>query len=437
MEQRIRRALRYSRWLPTATDEGIMWLGWLVRLRWVAILAQATTLSFAIQLIDTPTIVLPLLVGVIATLVVANLYASRVVAADEVVAEGQLLLQLALDVCALTCFFLLAGGPDNTFTPLYLVHIAMAGVMLSPARASILTALVAGCYAMLFAFHLPLHFERHTLDTFTLLRLGQLISFIVTAGSVGLFTLGLARSLRRRKQQLLEARDRTARTDRLRSVGTLAAGAAHELNTPLSTIGLRLRRIGRRHDDPDTQRDAQVIREQLERCNRVVNQLLVGAGDPSAAGLERRQLADLITEGVNLWTKGATLEVRVVDESDALAVEVPRIAFVQALINLLENAREAQAAVSCFEPIEILVERDNEMGLVRVSDRGCGLPDVPDQVGEPFFTTKVHGTGLGVFVARQVADGAGGGLRYENVPGGGTTAVWSFPVARRSVNRRA
>lgn len=432
MEPRIRRALRPSTWLPVDTDEGVMWLAWLVRLRWVAIVAQATTLSFAIQLIDRPTVVLPLLYCVIGVLVVANLAASRTVAEpSEEIPEGRLLGHLTLDVAALTTFFLLAGGPDNTFTPLYLVHIAMGAVMLSPARAAILTALVAGCYSAIFVWHLPLHLENHTLEPGVLLRLGQLFGFLITTASVGVFTLGLARSLRDRKQQLLEARDRTARIDRLRSVGTLAAGAAHELNTPLSTIGLRIRRVLRRHDDEETAKDLQVIKDQLERCNHVVNQLLVGAGDPNAAGMERRPLADLIAEGVKLWTRGATLEVEVVDDSNGFVVEVPRIAFVQALINLLENAREAQESVDCGEPLAIRISRDGDVGVARVADHGCGLPPKPDQVGEPFFTTKDHGTGLGVFVARQVADGAGGGLRYEAQPEGGTIAVWWFPEARR------
>ncbi len=431
MERRLPRAFRDSSWFPVARDEGQMWLGWLVRLRWVAIFAQAVTLSFAVQLIDRPTVVLPVLYGVIVALAVANLVAARSAASDEPIPETRILGQLVLDVFALTAFFLLAGGPDNPFTPLYLVHIAMGAVMLTPARAALFTGIVAACYSTLFAFHLPLHFERHILDPFTLTRLGQLISFMVTAGSVGVFTLGLARSLRHREQQLLEARDRTARTDRLRAMGTLAAGAAHELNTPLSTIGLRVRRIGRRHADADTARDVQVIRDQLERCDRVVKQLLIGAGDPSAAGIERRPLADLIREGVKLWTRGATVEVHVHDASEGVVVEVPRIAFIQALTNLLENAREAQEAVGRFDAIQVRVLRDGDRAVVRLTDHGCGLPDSAHEVGEPFYTTKPDGTGLGVFVARQVADGAGGGLSYETAPGGGTTAVWWFPQVRR------
>jgi len=431
MDQRIRRALRYSSWLPRQDDEGAMWLSWLVRLRWVAIAAQIITLSFAFQLIDQPYMVLPILTGVIGTLVLANLYMMRILAANEAVPEGRLLLQLGIDVAALTAFFLLAGGPENTFTSLYLVHVAMGSVMLSTERATILSTLVLTCYCSLFFYHLPLHFERHTLDATSLQQIGAVLSFTITLVSVAGFTLGLSRSLRERKQALLESRDRTARIDRLRSVGTLAAGAAHELNTPLSTIGLRLRRVLRRHTDPDTGADVQVMRDQLKRCTRVVDQLLVGAGDPSAAGIERKPLAKLVDEGVKLWAKGSSLEVQVDDKSRGAVVELPRIAFVQALINLLENAREAQEAIRHSEPLHIAIWTEPQRGMIALRDRGCGLPTEANQVGEPFFTTKKSGTGLGVFVARQVADGAGGGLSYQSAPSGGTIALWWFPLAQR------
>ena len=242
------------------------------------------------------------------------------------------------------------------------------------------------------------------------------------------FVSGLSIGFRERKELLLAAQARTARTDRLRSVGTLAAGAAHELNTPLSTIDLRIRRILRRDDTKETVADLTVMREQLERCNRVVNQLLIGAGDPSASEMEQRALGSLVEEGVSLWSKGSALGVNVEDKSDGLEVSVPRVAFVQALINLLENARHAQEAVDCVTPIVLRVLDDNSKGVVQVLDRGIGLPEQMSQVGEPFFTTKPTGTGLGVFVARAVADGAGGGLSFSRRNQGGTTVRWWFPA---------
>lgn len=432
MATNLRRALRNSSWMPRTDDEGSMWLTWLVRLRWVAIIAQIITLSFAFALLDRPTLVLPFLGVVIASLTLANGYAIQVLATqEEIVSEEQLLGQLIIDVIALTGFFVLAGGPNNPFTALYLVHVAMGAVMLAPRRAGALSLIVLICYGILFLFNLPLHYDRHSLTQFRLLQLGQFAAFTITLVSITTFIVGLARSLRSRKRLLLESQNRTSRIDRLRSVGTLAAGAAHELNTPLSTIGLRLRRVGRRYDDEDTNRDVQVMREQLDRCSRIVNQLLVGAGDPTAAGLERRPLGDLIREGVGLWSKGCTLRVQIQDEAPDLMVELPTIAFVQALINLLENARQAQEEVNSFDPLQIRVLRNGDNGVVEVRDHGVGLPGTSEQVGEPFFTTKDHGTGLGVFVARQVADGAGGGLHYASATPGGTIATWWFPEARR------
>lgn len=420
-----------SPWLPpTDPDEGKLWLSWLVRLRWLALFAQGATLGFVFNLLHS----WEALFAWGTTMGALFLYNGWTIARmdmREEVPENGVLAQLLVDVLALTVFFAIGGGPDNPFTTLYLVHVAMGAVMLSPPKAAVLVAAVMAGHASLFAWHLPLHLENHILPPVLLLRLGHWIAMTVTLSSVVGFVVGTSNALRRRKEELLLARDRTARTDRLRSVGTLAAGAAHELNTPLSTLSLRLNRIERRHGDPDTEKDVDAMRAQLERCVSIVERLLVGAGDPSASNIERRPLADLVREAVKLWSRGSTLEVTLHDRSEGLVVELPVVAFQQALINLLENAREAQEDGGSFAPLELVVLRDRTDGVVELADDGCGLPPQTDQVGEPFFTTKATGTGLGVFVARAVADGAGGGLTYAPRSPRGTVARWWFPEARR------
>ncbi len=410
----------------------MIWLGWLLRLRWVAIVAQLVTLALTFGLIDRPGTTLPVLLGVIAVLGVANLASIPRLHRRTPIRRGGLLAHLVLDVVALTVFFAFAGGNENPFTVLYLIHVAMAGIMLPPRSAATLTAIVLACYCAIHVWHHDLHLEGHAIAADTIRSGGQLLSFVVTVGSVAVFVLGLAGSLRDHKQQLLDTRVRTARIDRLRAVGTLAAGAAHELNTPLSTIGLRIRRIGRRHPDDATLDDLTIVRNQLERCKGVVDQLLLGAGDPSASGMERCALAPLTREAVALWKKGASVGLDLVDESDGLYVEVPRIAFTQALINLLENARQAQEENGATDPLLVTVRREGPNGVLEVVDRGCGLPAEAEHVGDPFFTTKETGTGLGVFVARALADGAGGGLSYSARPEGpGTIARWWFPEHSR------
>jgi two-component system sensor histidine kinase RegB len=425
------------KWRPATDiggDEEVVWLRWLVRLRWVAIVAQVATLAFAYPVLESPYLAMPL-VAVIGFLVGGNLRAIRWLSQGTAIGQKQLLTQLAFDVLSLTTFFLLGGGPDNPFTILYVIHVAMASIMLHAKRAALLTIGVVGCYASLFIFHVPLALDHHAFSEDTLIAAGRVVSFVIASGSVAFFVVGLASTLRERSRQLLEARDRTARTDRLRSVGTLAAGAAHELNTPLGTMGLRIRRISRRHNDPDTERDVDVVQQQLDRCKAVVEQLLFGAGDPSASGLERRRLDAMVAEVVGLWEKGASIGIEYTARHPEMEVELPRVAFSQALINLLENAREAQAEVGCTEPIRVCVAREGLQAVVRVTDRGCGLPEAIERVGDPFFTTKSSGTGLGVFVARTVAEGAGGGIDYAPVDGSGTEVRWWFPDATHKTTK--
>jgi len=418
--------------VPSSSDEGTLWLSWLVRLRWVAIFAQVITLAFVFPLLADYQLMVVWL-SVVVALVGANAWAHRVLEQhSEDIAVTTVFGHLMFDVASLTVFFFIGGGPDNPFTSLYLVHVAMAGIMLPPRHAAAMAMWSLVCFACLFLGSYPLDYAAHALPMSVLYPLGHGIAQLIASVSVAVFVIGVASSLRRRREQLLQARERTARTDRLRSVGTLAAGAAHELNTPLSTIDLRLRRLARRHaEEADSARDVEVAREQLARCTSIVQRLLVGAGDPAASDIEVRSLGGMVSEAVKLWEKSTTLGIRVTDRTDGLRVELPGIAFQQALINLLENAREAQEEAGCFDELEVVVERDDGFGMVRVLDRGVGLPEASDQVGEPFYTTKPTGTGLGVFVAQSVADGAGGGLAYERRDGRGTEARWWFPEALR------
>jgi len=408
------------------SDEGATWLTWLVRLRWIAILGQVVALASVAPLLAS-TAALGVLACVMALLVTVNLHAARVVRNDIAVSDATLLAQLMTDIAALATFFALAGGATNPFIVLYLIHVSMASVILSPRRAALVTATILVLYAALHRFHLPLDLDHTTIGATSYAVIGSVVATTITTVTVAAFVMGLTRTLRWREHILARSKERTAATDRLRSVGTMAAGAAHELNTPLSTMGLRLGRIGRRHTDDATTADVDAIRGQLDRCERTVRQLLVSAGDPAASRPEPVILADMVREGIHLWAHGDHTPVTFTDHAHELAVTLPRTAFIQGLVNLLQNAREAQEEVGAASPIAVDVRHDGDRCSVVVTDHGVGLPSEEDRLGEPFFTTKPTGTGLGIFVARAVADGAGGGLRY--VGGRGQTeAHWWFPT---------
>jgi C4-dicarboxylate-specific signal transduction histidine kinase len=187
--------------------------------------------------------------------------------------------------------------------------------------------------------------------------------------------------------------------------------------------------VTRRHQDTETQQDVEVMRSQLTRCTVVVKQLLVNAGDPSASDISRFVFAETVKETIKIWNQDKEVNVRVRDESDQVQVELPKIAFCQGLINLLQNALEAQRTVGSTKALEVFIRREADAAVMTLRDHGIGLPDNDGQIGEPFFTTKPKGTGLGVFVARAVLDGAGGGLQFHRHVGYTEVRLW-IPVAQ-------
>ncbi len=413
------------------SDEQAMWLAWLVRLRWLAIMAQLMTLAFTFRVLSHPRYTVPLLLVAVTVLIVANYRTLEALKSPERLTNQDLLRQLGLDLLILTGFFIASGGSSNPFVMLYVIHVAMASVMLNPKLAARVTGLVVAVNVALHYIALPIHPEVHSLGAQNLMNLGQTIAFTVTVVSVSTFVMGMSSTLRHQKQKLMDVQRRTAQTDRLRALGTLAAGTAHELNTPLSTMDLRLRRIRRRHTDEATRKDLDAIGGQLSRCVDVVQQLLVGAGDPSASGLEREDLRTLVQEALSRWTKGTDQRITTDYAQQALPVELPRAAFTQGFINLLENAREAQEEIGAHEAILVRLAVDQHHGIIELHDHGPGFSDARDRLGEPFFTTKADGTGLGVFVARAVATGAGGGLSYER-RNDTTIARWWFPLTEKA-----
>jgi C4-dicarboxylate-specific signal transduction histidine kinase len=139
-------------------------------------------------------------------------------------------------------------------------------------------------------------------------------------------------------------------------------------------------------------------------------------------------IVEYVIKATSLWAKGSKGEVIVIDDSQNAHVTLPQVAFTLAMSNLLNNAMDAQESVQATDDLTIRLVVEEGNAIIYIRDHGCGLPKSKRHVGDPFFTTKPTGTGLGVYVARSVADGANGGLDYirEDV---GTTAKWWFPTS--------
>ena len=186
---------------------------------------------------------------------------------------------LTLDTLLLTGLLHATGGASNPFSVLYLVYITLAAVVLGARWTWFLAALSVGCYGLLFATHLPLEHACHLAPEMQLHLQGMWVAFCVAAVLTAYFVVQMSTAIERRDAEMSAMRDRAARSERLASLTTLAAGAAHELGTPLATIAVAARELERSiRALPGAQaaalvEDATLIRSEVDRCRAILNRL--------------------------------------------------------------------------------------------------------------------------------------------------------------------
>lgn len=427
----------HRRSLPGRSPSHAAWidLGWLVRLRWAAMLGQTATVVAVEQVLAVP---LPTgaLLAVGALEAASNVGAALWHRAAKPVGEALLAALLATDVLVLTALLYLSGGAFNPFSVLYLVPIAVGSLVLRERWTWGLVALSLGGSALLFAGSRELRLPASSHDEHMRIHLvGMWVAFGVCAAFLVYFLIRLRRA---RDAAALAARTLAAREEKLSALATLAAGAAHELATPLATIAVVAGELDRSLGaaDAGAREDVATIRSEVGRCRSILDRMAADAGEPAGEAL----LPTSIGELVDALGRGAAAlgdgEVRAAPGARDAIVEAPREALVQALRGLVKNARDASDAGAS---VTLAVDLEPGWARIEVRDRGAGLtPEALARAGEPFFTTKPpgRGMGLGVFLARTVTERIGGAFELAAREGGGTVARVRLPLAQPATHRR-
>ena len=409
-------------------------LAWLVRLRWLAIFGQLAIVGLAVLVLRV-SLPLPLVAVLISITALSNLMLTLWLRTRDPSAHA-LVFVLVLDVLTLTGLLLSAGGASNPFSVFYLVHVALAALLLAPRPAWLVAALTSVAFGSLFV--LPSHtIDPHAMHMHhgasTMHLQGMWLAYSLAAGFVVHFVSRVANALQAREHEIFELQRAAVRHEKLASLSTLAAGAAHELGTPLATIALVAKELEhgleRGSDAAALVPDARLIRQEVERCREILQQMAARAGE--GAG---EMLAQVSVGGVEqdlseaLGPRATQVAFERVGESSGLVA--PKRLLVQVLANLVRNAFDAQAEAGKTEPIRVVTRVDERRAAFEIFDQGAGIPDhAQGRVGEPFFTTKApgRGLGLGVFLARAFAEKMGGELTLAPRPGGGTVARLTVP----------
>jgi two-component system, sensor histidine kinase RegB len=420
-----------------ASQTGHHHLRRLVALRGIAVAAQCLVLALAYYVLDMQLPWLPLF-AVILALAGLNLFSWWRLGRDYPVSNAELFAQLCADVLALAVLLYFSGGSTNPFISLFLLPLVITAATLPRSYTWSMAALTTACYTLLMKFYVPLPLPHQMSgnmssmegmdmsdmpheDIFNLHIFGMWLGFVLSAAIIALFVVKMAQAVRERDESLARVREETLRNERIVALGTLAAGAAHELGTPLSTMSVVIGELQHEANLNAEWKDSlSLLDGQVRNCRRILDKMLDDTQSTArplseylAATLEEWRLLRPTTE-CNYRTDGCS-EAVLKNFDPALR---------PALLNLLNNAADASP-----QRIEIEVRCSASELTLTISDHGPGLTaEAAARAGSAFFTTKQGGRGLGLFLANATLERLGGKVRLFNREGGGAATEVTLPL---------
>ena len=390
----------------------------ILRLRWLAVLGQLAAIFVVAQGLefDVPIVACVSIIGLSALLNLVLQMSVNPMRRLEPVYTAAL---LALNIVELAALLFLTGGLQNPFSFLFLAPVLISATVL-PVRLTIgLGLLAVVCASILFFFHLPLPWNSdEPLVLPPTYMVGVWLSIVVAIGVTSLYSFQVAEQARKLSDALAATELVLAREQHLTQLDGLAAAAAHELGTPLSTIFLISRELEKTVKDGPLTADLKTLREQAQRCRDILGKItqLSSTGAP----FDQMKLSELIEEVVAPHRDfGVAIHVRIAVAATKEPVGSRNPAILYGVGNIVENAVDFARST-----VDVNAWWNNESVEIVISDDGPGFaPEILKRIGEPYLSRRRtpddaqndrQGLGLGVFIARTLLERTGAKVSFTN-----------------------
>jgi two-component system sensor histidine kinase RegB len=345
---------------------------------------------------------------------------------------------LGFDIAELAALLYLTGGLENPFAFLLLGPVLISATALPPRMTLLIGTFAMVCATVLVFVHYDLPWDAEDpLQLPEIYMVGVWLSILLAIGYIGVYTWQIAEEARQLSDALAATELVLAREQHLSQLDGLAAAAAHELGTPLSTITVVVREIERALDPKSPHaEDVKLLREQAQRCREILAKITeLPTGEP----FDRTPLSALIEEAVAPHRNfGIAIGVTLPPDrtSEPAGARNPAIRY--GLGNLIENAVDF-----AHRRVEIFAQWTDEEVSITISDDGPGFaPEVVDRLGAPYVTHRrpgsrgpegeedaVFGLGLGFFIAKTLLERSGAKLSLTNqappLHGATISVTWS------------
>ncbi len=344
------------------------------------------------------------------------------------ITNKEFFIHLLVDIIFFSILLYFSGGASNPFISYYLIPISIAAITLPRAYTASIALIALIGYSLLLNYHIPVmaiapSHMGHTMAGNNLHVLGMWANFAISAAIISYFVSQIASELELQQKNIAEHREQQLENEQLLAIGTLAAGTAHELGTPLNTMRLLVDEM-QLHQTAN--KDIDLLSQQIDQCKITLKQLQSTANESATNQYSNQTLHSYFDQLIERWQlMRPELNAKVsYAQSDYPAPEIrfhPTIA--QSILNLLNNAADASPS-----EVEVSISWSDAEVIIFIKDFGEGFEETMVKNQKPFSSSKTDGLGLGLFLSQNTVTRFGGSIRLDKLPEGGTMTTLCLPL---------